>query len=372
MGRPASMFYWRSRGCFATDAGGTRTVLVKGPKTNTNHRLALERLAAFLKDEWPPKPPEQDEAAASTEADGPTLGEAVDSFLEDCELRVQAGDMKPNTVESYYRPYLRLIKRSLGEAPLSDLSRRDILAYRSELTGRQLSSDTVRNHLSVLRTCLAWARDAGFPVPEGIHKIPRPPRGRRTNIPSQADIDKLLQAATPDVGDVLETLLNVAVRPGDLFALRRDEVDLEAEVLRLTDTKTGPRIVCLPPRAAEIIRRRLREGSPGGYVFTTITGRPWNFRYFGEKLRKIRQRAGLGDHVVAYACRHRWTTGAFLQGLDLATVRALRGDRDIRTTLGYEHLSQHHGHLKQAARRAVGADSEDGRQSPERPPDENG
>ena len=48
MARPATCFYWKSRQAYATDAGGTRRILVRGPKSKANKELALQRLGEFL------------------------------------------------------------------------------------------------------------------------------------------------------------------------------------------------------------------------------------------------------------------------------------------------------------------------------------
>lgn len=349
MGRPASLWYWKGRG-FATDVGGRRTVLVKGPKTKANRDLAQQKLAALLG-----APPET--ARSSRDLTTVPLSDLFDSFLADVRLRVSAGEMKSNTLSLFYEPYVRLLSAALGSLRICDLNRERLIAYRTKLIARDLRPNTVKNHLDVLRTMFRWARREGYPLPESLDRLNAPSRQRRNRIPTDREVQQLLQASPSDVRDVLEMLISVAVRPGDLFALTWGAVDVDAGVLRLADSKTGPRLVCLNGRAATILKRRRRKRtSADEYVFTTVRGRRWNFRYFGEKVRAVREEVGLGPHVTAYCLRHFMTTTAFLKGLDVATVRALRGDKDVKTTLIYEHLASHLGHLQAAARRAIGED----------------
>lgn len=350
MGRPASMFFWKDRG-FATDAGGKRTLLVKGPRTKPNRELAQQRLVSLLQTLGA----SQSLPAESRHNGKVTLANVIDQFLENCRLRVQAGDMKPNTVDLFYSQYLALLRKALGNVQLARLTGGTILRYRSTLTRRELSQNTIKNHLECLRTTLRWAKTAGYAIPPGVDNIRTPARQRRNKIPTDAEIQILLQIAPVEIRDVLEMLLNIAVRPGDIYALTRDAVDLDSGTLQLSDSKTGPRIVCLTDRAIEILRRRIRSvRKADGLVFTTQRGARWQIKYFAERVRELRQASGLGSHVTAYCLRHYYTTRAFLRGLDLPTVRALRGDRDVKTTLIYEHLTAHLGHLQRAARQAVG------------------
>lgn len=276
MGRPASLWYWKGRG-FATDVGGRRTVLVKGPKTKANRDLAQRKLAALLGSPFEPVRSSRDLATVP-------LSDLFDSFLADVRLRVDAGEMKSNTLSLFYEPYVRLLSAALGRVRICDLSRERLLAYRAKLLARDLRPNTVKNHLDVLRTVFRWARREGYPLPAVLDRLNAPSRQRRDRIPTDGEVQRLLGASPPDVRDVLEMLVSVAVRPGDLFALTWAAVDVEAGVLRLADSKTGPRLVCLNGRAATILERRRRcTTCDDDFVFTTVRGRRWHFRYFGER-----------------------------------------------------------------------------------------
>jgi len=286
-----------------------------------------------------------------------TIGEVIDLFLADCAARIRAGVMKEMTHSSYYKPYLRLVKQTLGSQAVGSLTRTALLEYRGQLVSRGLAHNTVKNFLDTFRSCLAWAEQTGV-VPAGTSpSFPSLPRRRRETLPTEEQVHALLAASPEPIRDVLASLLELAVRPGDLFALRTECVDLSQGVLRLADSKTGPRTVFVTPNVRAILERRLglEATQRTGFVYTAARGGRWRFRYFGEKVRRIREQAGLPAGLVAYALRHRWTTTAILRGVDLPTVRALRGDKDPRTVFIYEHLSRHEGHLQAAAHKAVGA-----------------
>ncbi|MEX0704019.1 MAG: tyrosine-type recombinase/integrase [Planctomycetales bacterium] len=345
MGRPASIWFWKGRG-FATDAGGRRRLLVKGPRTKANRDLAHRKLAELL----------GEESLQSVRGRPATLAEVIDRFLADCEARLAAGELKPSTMGSSYRPYAALLKKECGDWTVPQIGKQRVRQYRAQLATRHLSDNTLRNRLSLLRTILRWAaRHALVPRSQSEAVVSLPPRRRRERIPTRPEIERLIDAARADVADVLRFLLNEPVRPGDAFDLTVGSVDLAQGLIHLADSKTGPRtfpIVADP--VAPLLERRIADKAPYERVFTTVSGRPWRRDYFAELVRAAREAAGLGSNVVAYSIRHRWTTDAFLNGVPLNVVRALRNDCDIKTTLAYEHAADQEGFLRAAAHQAIG------------------
>ena len=345
MARSATAFYWKARQCFATDCGGRRTVLIKGPKTKLNRELALQQMALLLGKQPARRVPDQHVTVAAL----------IDHFLVVWRAKAIAGEIKQSTVDLFYAPNCALLKAECGHWEAASVNEAMVRAYRGRLKGRGLKQNTIKNRLSILATVLRWAHRTGE-LFQPVHScIPCLARQRRQQIPTADELRTLIEAAPPEVRDVLVTLLHTPLRPGDCYAMRRSWVDLSGQLLRLRDSKTGPRLVPITPAVIEVLRRRLDQMPDGdGYVFTTQTGRPWRIKYFARQVQQIRQRKNLGDHLVTYGARHFWATTALLNGCELAVVRALRGDKSITTTLHYEHIASHSARLRQAAHQAIG------------------
>ena len=209
MPRPATTFYWKGRG-YATDAGGQRTLLVKGPRSKANRELAQHRLALLLG-----TAPGNRARSASL-----SLADVINRFLDHCAARVAAGDIKESTLKSYYHPYCQVLKASCGYWTPGDIDHAKILTYRAQLVGRNLAHNTIKNYLAVLRTILRWARRTHLITSDVSSSVPCLPRRRRENIPTPDELERLLTASRPDVRDVLQTLLLTPVRPGDCYAPR--------------------------------------------------------------------------------------------------------------------------------------------------------
>ena len=103
------------------------------------------------------------------------------------------------------------------------------------------------------------------------------------------------------VADLAQRYLETGCRCSEITTLRWEDVDLEANEIRLRDSKTGPRVVPLSPGAARVLAGLPRDA-----------GNPWVIagRKPGSRLAhivyywyRVRERAGLDD-VRIHDLRH--------------------------------------------------------------------
>ncbi len=161
---------------------------------------------------------------------------------------------------------------------------------------------------------------------------------------------------TPDefrrIGDVLKTfekkrsmlpsaiaairlLMLTGCRSDEVLTLQWDDIDRTARVIRLPDTKTGPRMVPLTGPALTVLDRIERED-----------GAPWVFRGAKPKSRlacvswhwrRVRTAAGLDD-VRLHDCRRTYASRALALGEGLPVIGRLLGHVTVGTTAKYAHL----------------------------------
>ncbi len=127
-------------------------------------------------------------------------------------------------------------------------------------------------------------------------------------------------------------------RRDEIAGLKWSEVDFEAGLLRLDDTKTGKSIRPLGSAARTILAGiTKREGTL--YVFPAELG---NSHFVGTSSlwSRIRDRAGLGFDVTPHVLRHSVGTLAASAGESLLIIGAMLGHRNPRSTAGYAHIAQ--------------------------------
>ena len=143
------------------------------------------------------------------------------------------------------------------------------------------------------------------------------------------------QTEMPSVIAALRLLLFTGCRLSEILTLSWDEVDLENQCLRLRESKTGAKVIYLPPPAIEVLSAIKRQddnpfvivGAKRGSHLVNLQ-KPW---------RRIRAQAGLED-VRIHDLRHSFASVAAASGLSLPIIGALLGHTQPQTTQRYAHL----------------------------------
>ena len=123
----------------------------------------------------------------------------------------------------------------------------------------------------------------------------------------------------------LRLLMLTGCRTNEILTLAWEDVHLEANELRLRDSKTGPRAIPLSPSAVGVLKAVPRAaGNPW-----VIAGRKPGTRltHLGYYWRQVRERARVGDDVRVHDLRHSFASRALALGESLAMIGKLLGHR---------------------------------------------
>jgi integrase len=134
----------------------------------------------------------------------------------------------------------------------------------------------------------------------------------------------------------LRLLLYTGMRLGEVIELRWRNVDCGEKCLRLSDSKTGKRIVPLNSVAFEILDR-MTKGEPDDLVIQSsqldrpiALTRPWY---------RLRSAAKIDRTANIHCLRHTFASWSVMNGLSLPQVGAVLGHKSAQTTLRYaDHL----------------------------------
>ena len=294
---------------------------------------------------------------------GPTVAELAGRYMaEHVEVRC-----KPRTAAAVQVALRAHVLPALGKMPLASLERSRVAALHRGLHETPAAANAA---LRVLSSMFEAAGDWGL-VAEGTNPcrgVAQYPRRRRERFLTEAEFERLgcaLDALEAEGGAsacavaAVRLLMLTGCRKSEVLSLRWEDVALEEAELRLADSKTGARVVPLPPAAVELLAALPRlPGNPW-----VIPGAKPGARLSGldHAWRKVRARAGLDD-VRVHDLRHSYASRALALGENLAMIGKLLGHSHIQTTARYAHLAR--DTVREAAERiarSIAADLPDGR-----------
>ena len=275
----------------------------------------------------------------SKPAPEPTVADLAERFLE----KFVAVRCKPSTAKNYRLAIQHQILPALGEKALKDVGPEDVTAMHHELRDRPAAANQA---VWVLSKMFALAENSGM-VPPGRRPTRHVRQYRNTSrerflTPEEyrhlgATLTRLEAEGSmmPSAAAAIRLLMLTGCRSDEILTLKWDDVDRTARVLRLRDSKTGPRMVPLTGPVLKVLDGIERED-----------GIPWVLRgaKAGSRLaclsyhwRRIKQETGLRD-VRVHDLRHSYASRALALGEGLPAIGRLLGHVRVSTTAKYAHL----------------------------------
>lgn len=339
--RPDSEFYWYR---FFFDGR-----LYQGSTKHRNLRAA-ERVENTLKaklansrvgiEEWKPGPLFRDFAPRFLEMVKPEI--KANSLLR-YRFSVGLPDEKKQKPPSNLMAYF-------GAKPLNEIRADAINAYKESRLAEKRSPGTVNRDLACLRRIFSKAVQLEIisSSPFFARRVEFLREHGRERILSFLEERSYLAKATQLLRDVATLMLEMGLRPSEVFMLRREDLHLFASSphVHIPGGKTinAERDVAVTDKALAVLKARLAKAK-GSYLFPLRvgTGSDWNSPM--TTLQKAHLKAVKASGVPSfqmYDLRHTYGTRAIEAGMDSMTLARLMGHADLKTTQRYVHLSKRH------------------------------
>ena len=269
-----------------------------------------------------------------------TMKELAERFdQEHISVRLKLG-----TATEYRRNLRRFILPALGRLKVADVTRADVAKFHHDL--RHIPYQANRN-LEVISKMFSMSEMWGM-RPDGsnprlhIKKYPEEKRERYLSQKELSDLGSVLnEAEEMGVDDIyaisaIRLLIFTGCRLNEIMSLKWTEVDLANSCLRLSDSKTGARVVHLGPPALDLLKNLKRQPKNPWVVCGKIPGT--NRKEIQKFWQRIRKRAGIED-VRIHDLRHSFASNAVAQGMSLPMIGKLLGHTQVQTTARYAHLA---------------------------------
>jgi len=303
--------------------------------------------------------------APKPETAGPvTVADLAERFLT-AHVAVHC---KPNTQASYRGVLMNHVVPALGDRAVESIERSDVIRLHRGLHATPQQANLVVQVFSrMMSLAESWELcPAGGNPCRGVRLYRKTSRERFLTPDEVKRLGRVLTetekdgSVWPGIVAAVRLLILTGCRRSEILSLRWDDVDRTAGLIRLRDSKTGPRAIPLTSAVKNVLEGIEKTPGSDNVIVGQRFGKP--LVKFHSHWNVIRERAGLED-VRLHDLRHSYASRALALGESLPTIGKLLGHRKVATTAKYAHLVRD---AEKAAAARVGASIGDhlGREGP--------
>ena len=290
---------------------------------------------------------------------GPTVAELAGRYLTE----YVPGRCKPSTAASMRSVVQGRILPALGKTPLAAVER----VHVAELHRSLHETPAVANMAVGILSAMYGQAGAWGLVPEGAsnpcRSIVKYRERKRERFLTEAEFTRLAKVldqvetkggASASAVAAIRLLALTGCRRSEVLTLRWEHVSLEEAELRLPDSKTGAKVIPLPPQAVELLDDLPRTPDNPWVIPGRKPGT--HLKNLADAWRLICERAGL-EGVRLHDLRHSYASRALALGESLPMIGRLLGHNRMETTARYAHLARESA--QEAAERVAASIAED-------------
>jgi site-specific recombinase XerD len=275
-------------------------------------------------------------------------------------------DLSPHTLRAYEGDVIALEEHLGSHAQVRRIDRDCLVAFVEELRGAGLSPTSIRRRVAAIRGFCRWLLARQLLDDDPLVGLTLP-TGRRRALPRiipTHELDRLfsyLQRAALLSGDPqpravrarphqCTTLLGVAlmlatgIRVHEVVGIARDDIDLQAQSIRILGKGRRERQVFLPNSwltalTANYLQVRGELGIAHARLLFNSCHNPLTTQAMRSRLRKAADAAGLDRQITPHMLRHTAATQLMEAGVDIRFIQRLLGHASLATTELYTHVS---------------------------------
>lgn len=298
----------------------------------------------------------EDRAAVKAKARAElTVAQVCDLYLDEgCDTK------KASTIATDCGRIERHIKPLLGRKRIGEVTRADVERFMRDVAAGKTAADvktrkfgraiveggkgTATRTVGLLGGIMSFAVGRHLRVDNPVRGVKRYPDKKGETFLSAAELGRIGAAladveasgANPSALAIIRLLAFTGARKSEIATLRWREVDLDRGYLRLSDSKTGAKVIPVGAPAIEVLSAvPVVEGSD--FVFPASSGEG-HFQGTEKVWRAVRAAAGFPS-LRLHDLRHSFASVGLARGDALPVIGAILGHADVKTTSRYAHLA---------------------------------
>lgn len=287
-----------------------------------------------------------------------TVQEAWEAWYEGANAGTvtnRSGDpYKPSALRSYERAMRLRVLPEFGDVRLAEVHRPDLQEFADGLLAGGLNPSTIQVTLLPLRAIFRRALSRGELAANPCNGLQLPAvRGKRERYATPAEAEKLIAALPAGDRAIWATAMYGGLRCGELQALRAEDVDVAAGVIRVEygwdwrdgeiklKTNAGRRKVPISAALRDFLAERLASSGRSGAdrLFGIASGAsPFDPQKLRGRADKAWVKAGL-ERITLHECRHTFASLMIAAGVNAKALQTFMGHANVSITYDrYGHL----------------------------------
>jgi len=267
-------------------------------------------------------------------------------------LQAERG-LSGNTVESYKSDVIKFIDNT--KKNIKEINKEDIQNYIDSLHSSNFSTATVARKLSSLRMFFLFWVGEGLIDQTPMNNIQSPRMEKK--LPKFLSADEVKNLIENVNGDfkyslrdraILELLYGCGLRVSELLNLRKEDLFLKEDFIRVKGKGSKERIVPLGGEAKKALIKYMTASRPAfnkknsSFLFLTRSGNKLSRMGLWKRFQQYIAKSGIKKDLTPHTLRHSFATHLLERGASLRTVQLLLGHCDISTTQIYTHVDRNY------------------------------
>ncbi len=256
-------------------------------------------------------------------------------------------NLSKNTLESYKRDLEKFFQfLLLKKLSYRYVRGRNLVEFMIFLKKKGLSSSSIARTLSCIRCLYRYLISKGNAYPTILNFFESPKIERKIpEIINKQDINKIMLADTTKREKtrirnmvILGLLATTGLRVSELAAVKKEDVNIDENWIRVTGKGNRERIVFFPEEIKVLLAHYLSHD--GKFLFESRRGKPITRQNIWKIVRLSGKKAMVGRYLKPHMFRHTFATELLESGMDIRIIQELLGHKSISTTKIYTQVSK--------------------------------
>ncbi len=277
-----------------------------------------------------------------------TLDDLADVYFADKEYE--------NSSNKFQRGKYNLhIKPIFGDVEVFMISREDILKFRNNLIDKSKAPKSINGIIQLLTAIINYS------IKEKNLKLINPCTGiKRLKVDNHRErflaideVNKLKNKVQNDIDFYLFVLLalNTGNRVQDILKIQKKDIDLDQDMVNLTDTKNKSRYKGFFDKETKQCLKTVLPKMKTNHYLVGGKAKEYPLRTFSRKLLKIiddlfnegLEKDDTKNRAVIHTLRHTFASQLAIAGVPIFTIQKLMNHADIQMTMRYAKLAPDSG-----------------------------